>query len=338
MRCNHWCSPSANEDGDAQVASDAPSFTTDHARSRLIVPLIFWAGLLGAILALWLSGQFRRAWDQVSEAHLMPLALVLLIGMLLPVIHATRWRMTMRALETEIPPGTAAEITVSASLVNYASPGYLGAPAKAYLANRSLNAPYTRSAVSMAFEQGLDFLVLVAGSLLALLLIGPGVLADIRTGSGPPAWLLASLAVCALAACVIAVVFRHTVQRVLARIADAFQLLGAQVARGPVALLTLLYWLAQALVVGLLLLALDLPMSFSGWLALATLPLLAGQVVPLPGGIGAREATIVALAGATGASTSGLLGLAVLQRVLLVLALPLSLVVLRAGRAAGAWR
>jgi uncharacterized membrane protein YbhN (UPF0104 family) len=99
--------------------------------------------------------------------------------------------------------------------------------------------------------------------------------------------------------------------------------------------LTLLYWLVQVAVVALLLWALRLPESARTVLALATLPLLAGQLAPLPGGIGAREATIVALAGATGVSATGLLGLAVLQRVLLVAALPLALALLRLTDARG---
>ena len=80
---------------------------------------------------------------------------------------------------------------------------------------------------------------------------------------------------------------------------------------------------------------LRLPGGLTTLLVLTTLPLLAGQVVPLPGGVGAREATIVALSGVTGASATGLLGLAVLQRVLLVAALPLALGLLRLARLVG---
>lgn len=307
-------------------------------RSRLVVPVIFWLGLAGALLALWLSGQAAVAWEQLQGARVAPLVLVIATGMALPLIHALRWRIVMRALETEVPAGVAAQITVSASLVNYASPGYLGAPAKAYMANRAVQAPYTRTVVSMAFEQGLDFLVLLLGSVLAVALVGPGLLADVRERGMPPTWvvLLGLLLIAVFA--VGAVALRGRLQRVTLRIVDAFRLLGRRVERRPVAGLTLLYWLAQAAVVALLLFALHLPFTFSGWLALSTLPLLAGQIVPLPGGIGAREAMIVALSSATGTSAAGLLGLAVLQRVLLVLALPLALVLLRAGRAVGAWQ
>ena len=68
--------------------------------------------------------------------------------------------------------------------------------------------------------------------------------------------------------------------------------------------------------------------------SLSTIPLLLGQVVPLPGGIGVREAAIVALSVPVGISSGGLLGLAILQRVLLVVALPVALLAVRLVRAA----
>lgn len=314
------------------MAAPAPS------RARLVIPLAFWGGLGAALLALWWSGQAGRAWDALAGARAAPLAAVVALGMALPLLHALRWRVVMRALETDVPLGQAAEITVSASLVNYAGPGYLGAPAKAYLANRAVAAPYTRTAVSMAFEQGLDFLVLLAGSALALALVGPGVVADARRIEAPPGWVGPATLLGVAGVVALGVLGRARLRRVVGRVVAAFRLLGDRVERGPVVGLTLLYWLAQALVVALLLWALHLPLTFTSWLALATLPLLAGQVVPLPGGIGAREATIVALSGATGASVPGLLGLAVLQRVLLVAALPLALAAARLALADGGRR
>jgi uncharacterized membrane protein YbhN (UPF0104 family) len=298
------------------------------APSRVLVPAAFWLGLLLAALALWLSGQAGSAWGHVREARLLPLVLVVLAGMLLPVIHARRWQLVMRALGTDLSPRLAADLTVSASLVNYAGPGYLGAPAKAFLANRSANAPYRRSLLSMAFEQGLDFLVLLAGSALAILLLGPNRLGALLPGGDPMLQaLVAGGAVTLLV--LLAALGRRRIARAWDRIREAFRTLAGRIDRRAVVLLTLAYWLAQVAVVALLLWALRLPLTLTTVLALATLPLLAGQVAPLPGGVGAREAAIVALSGATGATASGLLGLAVLQRVLLVAALPLSLGALR---------
>lgn len=301
------------------------------ASSRLIVPAAFWLGLAAALLALWLSGQAWQAWEVVREARIVALPLVLVLGIALPVIHAIRWRIVMRAMGTDVSPLLAADLTVSASLVNYASPGYLGAPAMAYLANRSAGAPWSRSLIAMAFEQGLDFLVLLIGSLLALALLGPNRLGELVPEVGPAAQVMLVIVV-VIAAIAYLIVGRERIERGAKRIIEAFRTLGGQVDWGIISILTLAKWLAQVAVVGLLLWALRLPTDLTTLLSLSTLPLLIGQLVPLPGGVGAREAAIVALSGATGASAAGLLGLAVLQRVLLVLALPLSLGLLRLAR------
>jgi uncharacterized membrane protein YbhN (UPF0104 family) len=299
--------------------------------SRLIVPAVFWLGLSAALLALWFSGQAGSAWERARDARAAPLVLVACCGVLLPVIHARRWQLVMRALGTDISAAQATDLTVSASLVNYASPGYLGAPAKAFLANRAAGAPYTRSAVSMAFEQGLDFLVLLCGSAVAVVVLGPDRLGDIVPG-GNSTRQIAVAAVAGLVVAALAYRFRTRARRVLAGVRDAFAQLGRRVDRRAIASLTLGYWLAQVAVVALLLWALRLPLTFTSVLALSTIPLLAGQVAPLPGGIGAREAAILALSGALNVSVSGLLGLAVLQRVLLVAALPVSLGLVRLAR------
>ncbi len=307
------------------------------ASSRLIVPAAFWVGLTAALLALWLSGQAGRAWEVVREARLAALPLVILLGIALPVIHAIRWRIVMRTLGTDVSPLLAADMTVSASLVNYASPGYLGAPAMAFMANRSAGAPWSRSLLSLAFEQGLDFLVLIVGSVIAISLLGPDRLGDLLPELGRTAQLTLG-AVFVAGVVLFLLTGRDRIERGAKRIVEAFRALGGRVDWRIIGVLTLAKWLAQAAVVGLLLWALRLPTDATTLLSLATLPLMIGQLVPLPGGVGAREAAIVALSGATGATAAGLLGLAVLQRVLLVAALPLSLGLLRLARASGIGR
>lgn len=333
-------SPSTPPSGDVSASATPPAPLQPQPQpqrsrlSRLLVPALFWLGLIGAGLALWLSGQAGEAWDTIRTAHTLPLVGVVLLGMLLPLLHALRWRVEMRALGIDVPAAAAADITVTSSLLNYASPGYLGAPAKAFLAQRTVGAPYTSSAVTMAFEQGLDFLVLVLASALVLLWLGPGMLDELSPTldlSALQVVLLAGLAVLGLLAVVL--VLRRA-QRIVGRIRAAFSTLGKQVDRRQVALLTLLYWLAQVAVVGLLLYAVGLPAGLRETLALSTLPLLLGQIAPLPGGVGAREATMVALARPLAISSSPLLAMAVLQRVLLVAALPLALALVRLARRA----
>lgn len=300
-------------------------------RSRLVVPIAFWVGLVAALTALWLSGQAGDAWRSLTGARLLPLVAIVVTGMALPVIHAVRWQVVMDALGYRIATRTAAGLTVSASLINYATPGFLGSPAKAILANRSERIPVGRSLVSIALEQGLDFLLLVVSSALVVLYLGPSEFSELLSLGG---WLpspVIGVAIGAFVVIVLVVIGRERIERVVARIRGAFMEAREQVNWGTVVGLTLLYWLAQLLVVWVLLWALHLPADPATVLALGTLPLLAGQLAPVPGGVGVREATMVALSGVTGVGAAGLLGLAVLQRVLLVAALPLSL--LEIGRA-----
>ncbi len=255
--------------------------------------------------------------------------------MALPVIHAWRWRVVMDGLGHTMAAGTAAGLTVSASLINYATPGFLGAPAKAILANRAERIPVGRSLVAIALEQGLDFLLLVGSSALVVLYIGPARFSELLSLGG---WLpspLVGIVIAMLGVAVLGIAGRARIVRVFERMRGAFEQVRNEVSWGTVASLTLLYWLAQVAVVWVLLWALHLPVDLTTVLALSTLPLLAGQLAPIPGGVGVREATMVALAGVTGVSAAGLLGLAVLQRVLLVAALPLSLLAIRAVRPSG---
>ncbi|HMM41857.1 MAG TPA: lysylphosphatidylglycerol synthase transmembrane domain-containing protein [Thermomicrobiales bacterium] len=293
------------------------------ARSRLIVPGMFWLGLAGAVVALWLSGQAAGAWAQVRGARWLPLGLVLAFGVALPLVHAVRWRLLMQALDADVPAGLAADVTVSSSLVNYAGPGFLGAPAKAFLANRAAGAPYGKTIVTMAFEQGLDFLVLLAGSAVALLLIGTGPVEEALAGHGRAARIA-----------LVVVVGRERIRRSVSRVIEAFRTLGSRIDWPAVAWCTAALWLLQAGVVAALLWALEMPATPTTVVSLSTIPLLLGQAVPLPGGIGVREAAIVALSAPVGISSGGLLGLAILQRVLLVVALPVALLAVRLVRAA----
>jgi glycosyltransferase 2 family protein len=305
------------------------------AQRRWLIPAAFWIGLIAAAGVLWWSGQANAAWQSLQGSRVWPLVLVIGIGMALPVIHAWRWREVMNTLGHRLAIGVASGLTVSASLINYATPGFLGAPAKAILASQSESVPVRRSLVAIAFEQGLDFLLLVAGSTVIILLIGPGEFAPLLSLGG---WLPSPVVGLVIAIAVLATVAlagRRRIASVWRRITAAFVEVRDGVSWPFIGGLTLCYWLAQVLVVWVLLWSLRLPADPLTVLALGTLPLLAGQLAPVPGGVGVREATMVALSGVTGVSAAGLLGLAVLQRVLLVSALPLSLLALRLVRTGG---
>lgn len=302
---------------------------TAKRQSRFAVPIAFWAGLVAAAAVLWLTGIFNDAWSSLASAQLAVLILVVLVATALPLIHAMRWRLVMSSLGNRLTAAEAADLTVSSALLNYASPGFIGASAKAILANRTNKVPYNHSVVSIAFEHGLDLILLVGGSVIAILLLGASNFSGLFSFGG---WLpspfiggLITLGILVALYLILRTRLRGWAEQGL----TAVKTVGRRVDRTGVALLTFLYWLMQAVVVGLLFWALHIPIQITDILALSTLPLLAGMLAPLPGGIGAREAVIVALAVTTGISAGTLLSLAILQRVLLVASLPLSLLVVR---------
>lgn len=300
--------------------------------SRNVVRIAFWGGLLAAIVVLWLTGVLGDAWTGLREAKPLPLVLVVIVGMALPLVHAWRWQVVMKSLDEPMTLGEAADITVSSALINYASPGFVGASAKAVLANQTRSVPYRASALSIGFEHTLDLGMMAITSLIAILVIGPSAFRDVAS----PLEGLASFAVLAIATGVAAVglviAWRLGAWTQIKRTFSAAGRLGRQVNIGAVAALTLLYWFLQVVVVGLMFWALGIHIAVLDVLAIATVPVLAGMLAPVPGGVGVREAAIVALAAVTDATTATLVTLAIVQRVLLVAALPLALGALRLAR------
>lgn len=306
--------------------------------SKRLMPIAFVGGLLAALALLWWSGLLGDAWQSIRTARPLPLVLVVCVGIALPIVHAVRWKVILDALGSHLTAAEAADLTVTSALMNYASPGFVGASAKAILARRSNDVKYEDSAASIAFEYGLDLALLITGSVIAVLLLGPATFSPLlRWDTDLPTGLIAVVVAVGIVA-VGVLAWKLGVWNFLQRLMRSFLTLGRQVDHFVIALLTLLYWLLQVTVVVLLFWALHIEIDLANALAVATLPLLAGMLAPVPGGIGAREAVTVALAAATSIGAGALLSLAVLQRVLLVGALPLALLAVRGARRAVVWR
>jgi uncharacterized membrane protein YbhN (UPF0104 family) len=224
------------------------------------------------------------------------------------------------------------DITISAALLNYASPGFVGASAKALLANQTRGVAYRHSALAIAFEHTLDLSLMVVTSLTAILIIGPARFREVAEPLEAFASLIGILLTLGIVGLALLVAWRLGAKRRVDQLVSAAASLGRQVDRRAVALLTALYWLLQVVVVALLFWALNIPTVAINILALSTVPVLAGMLAPVPGGVGVREAVIVALTTVTGVSAGTLVTLAIIQRVLLVSALPLSLALLRLAR------
>ena len=293
---------------------------------------VFVVGLVAAAAVLWFTGLLAETWDGVASAKRLPLALVVCVGMAAPLVHAWRWQIVMRSLDVELTLGEACDITVSSALINYASPGFVGASAKAVLANQTRSVPYSSSALSIGFEHALDVGLMAASAGVAVLIIGPAAFRDAASplqGLASATVIVGALVIVGLA---LGLAWRFGALRYIASLANAARQLGKHVDPYAVGGLTLLYWSLQVVVIGLLFWALGIDFTIIYVLGVATVPGLAGMLAPLPGGVGVREAVTVALTTVTGISAATLVTLAIAQRVLLVAALPLSLGLVRIVR------
>lgn len=297
-----------------------------------LTTIVFVVGLTVATLALWLTGVLGDTWVGLKNAKPLPLVLVVLVGMLSPLVHALRWKVVMRSLDVELTLGEACDITVSSSLVNYASPGFVGASAKAVLANQTRSVRYSSSALAIGFEHTLDLLMMAISAAIVVLIIGPEAFRE----AASPLQGLASFGVALIVLGVLAVAlilaWKLGAIRYLRGMVSSARLLGTQVNIPVVGALTLLYWLLQVIVGALMFWALDIDLVVIDVLAIVTVPGIAGMLAPLPGGLGVKEAVTIALTTVTGASAATLVTLALVQRVLLMLALPLALGAVRLVR------
>lgn len=297
-----------------------------------LVPLSLLVGLIVATVALWLTGVLGEAWESLRGAYIPPLVLTVVVGMATPVVHAWRWKVVLKSVDVELSMSRAADITVSSALLNYSSPGFIGASAKAVLARRTSGVDFNKSALSIALEHSLDLTLMFGTAVLAAVLLGPSRFIAAAAGFNITTLLIAAAIGVAALVVILLIGWRFGLVTYIRDTWHTARILFLEVDRSRVALLTLLYWFLQVLVVALLFWALNIPFELINILAVATVPGLAAMVSPIPGGVGVREAVTVALTAVTTIAASSLISLALLQRVLLVGALPLSLGALRLFR------
>ena len=308
---------------------------------RWLLPLIVWGSVVLALAVLALSGEAARMRAALAGADWWLLLPLLVAGLLLPVLHARRWCALLRAVGDELPLVPAIELTVTATMVNYAAPGYLWSPAKGLLARQFHGIAIARSLPTLATEQGLDALALLAGSLLGLAAVGPEVNARLFHELRAPAPPL--LAVCAVVLLVLVAPAFWLARRYARRFGAALAASAGMLARdrgqrAPILLLTAGRWLLDLAAVFLAVTALGVPLGLGAAVLLSSLPLLIGQISPMPGGIGFREGAMAAIAAALGLPLAAILAAAVLHRAVLLAALPVLLGLVRLGSWSGAWR
>jgi|GEM_PF-603245 len=319
--------------GEATRAAGGP-------RPRWRSLLLVWGPLAVAVVALLASGQARAVARAIGDARPGPLLVLLGVGVALPVVHARRWQTMLRAVAADVPLPHAVEMTVTASLVNYAVPGYAGSPVKGVLARQLHDVGFGRSLPTLAAEQVLDAAALALGAVVGLALAGPSALAWIGELDGP-SWpaVLAGGAVVLGGVGMAVLIARRCAGRFVERVVASGRMLAADRGRwAPVLVLTATYWGMNVAAVWLGARAVGLTLGPVELLLLANLPLLVGLASPLPGGLGLREGAMAGVAGVIGVPVAAIVAAAVLHRGVLVAALPLALGGARLARGYGQWR
>ena len=258
---------------------------------RRALSLLLGIGLLTAVVWRVGSMAFLQA---LGELPLGVLPLAVAIGTVPPICYAWRWRRILELAQQPISMVEALRLTVAATTANYLVPAFGWAPAKIVLARRWLRMGVTRTVPSVVLEQLIDLTVLLmlAGS--GLFLLGKR-----------PIPLRAETFVVLAALVLVVVLFLG----VLGSVARRGRLTGIRraLAVSWVFLTTMLgdllvwgatvgRWSAELLLLGLLAALSGLQIGWPGLIVLLAVPALAGALVPIPGGIGVREASGVAIA------------------------------------------
>lgn len=304
---------------------------------RLSILLVRWILPIAILGWFVLSGHLMNAVAALGDVSPGWAALLVVVGVSLPLSHAWRWCYLLNRIDLRIPLAGSARVTSLASLVNYAAPGFLGAPAKAVLARDRYQIPVSRSLPTLAVEQALDAFMLLAAATLSVLITGTAVLEVVNNGS--TAGEVVTAAVLLITIALVAAAGWFVGQRLLPGFFDSLRnatgtLLRSRIGRRPILALTGARWALDMSAVGIASVAVGLRLGVLEILLLANLSLLAGLLAPVPGGLGVREAVMASIAGVLGVSIPAILALSILHRAGLGLGLPLVL----AGARAVEWR
>lgn len=320
--------------------SNAPA-SRQPSRNRWWIPTLVWGSIALVLVILLASGEADAMLSVLSRADWRVALALLVLGLALPVVHAWRWQGMLRAIDQDVPLAAALDITVTSTMVNYAAPGYLWSPTKGLLARQFHGIGFGKTLPTLAAEQGLDALALLFGSLLGLALVGPSTTDRLleKLESPSTALLLAVVLGAVLVTALGAVVVRRFVSSFWQVLTATGRMLAAdRQGRAPMLGLTLARWVLDVTAIWLATNAVGLSLGLDAAILLSNVPLLIGQISPMPGGVGFREGAMAAIAGTIGVSISAILAAAVLHRAVLLAALPIVLVGVRVGRWGGVWR
>ncbi len=303
--------------------------------ARRLMPLIVWASVALGVLVLILSGEMGNMVDAFSSADWWLVVPLLAVGCALPVVHAKRWQIMLRALDHELSLESTVDLTITSTMINYAAPGYLWSPAKGLLARQMYGIGLGRSVPTLAVEQVVDALALLVGTVVGLILAGPVISREIFGRLDAPSagvLIVAVLSAMVVIASALFVIWRFG-RRFAVNLVEAARLLARDRSlRVPVIGFTAARWILDTLAIWLAAKALGVSLGISALILISNLPLLIGLISPMPGGIGFREGAMAGVAGVLALPVAAILAAAILHRAALLLALPIVLASIRLRR------
>ncbi len=299
------------------------------------MPLIVWGTVVLGLAALLVTGEAGHLARAFQGAIWWLVAPLLLVAFALPVVHACRWQVMLRALGHDLSLDEAVDLTISSTMINYAAPGYLWSPAKGLMARQMFGIGLGQSVPTLALEQVLDAVALVVGSVIGLLLAGPEISHALVDHLSAP-----SLTTICIAVAVVLVVLLLAIyglmrfgRRFASSLIEAAVLLTRDRSlRLPVLGLTGARWILDTLAIWLAAQAVGVSLGVAPLFLMSNLPLLIGLISPMPGGVGFREGAMAGVAGVLALPVSAVLAAAILHRAVLLLALPLVLGAIRLHR------
>lgn len=287
-------------------------------------PVIFVGSIGIAMLVLWQSGDVGEVIDSLRNANpwLLVLGAVLyLVGLFLLCI---RWHSLVVMIHGSSNFGRAGEAFLTSVVINYAAPVGLAVPTRAALTKRALGLSLTETSAVALWEVGADVIILGIGSLLWLVL-GGFTESDLGLSDVSGLVLAAALIILAVFAGVAwfalksarLAFIRHQVRTVLTYPQQSPR--QAAITLG----VTATYWIAQGVVLAIMLNALDVDPEFMLVLGITSIPILVGMLSPLPGGAGVRETLMGGIARIHGAAVSPTIFAAVAYRLALFASIPI---------------
>ncbi|MDQ2683125.1 MAG: flippase-like domain-containing protein [Chloroflexota bacterium] len=293
-------------------------------------PIIFLGSIGIAVIVLWQGGDVGSVVDSLRDANpwLLILGAVLYLAGLF--LLCVRWHSLVLMIHGRSNFGRAGEAFLTSVVINYAAPIGLAVPTRAALTKRALGLSLTETSAVALWEVGADVIILGLGSAVWLILGGYSE-SDISVSD------LSPLVMAGIAICVVIGLAALSILARSARLAGIRNRLRG-VLRYPVdnprqAVVTLaitaVYWVAQGVVLAIMLNALDVEPKPLLVLGITSLPILVGMLSPLPGGAGVRETLMGGIARIHGVAVSPTIFAAVAYRLALFASIPVLYLIFR---------